>query len=73
MKMKQKTNFELVRGWMCADNSLDSWIYETEAALKRDLTIKEENQYIQKTLDECKQIMEDCSMTLYEAYKALMY
>lgn len=39
---------------------------------KRDLTVEEENAYIQETVDQCHQIMQDLSCNLVEAYKALM-
>ena len=38
-----RTNFDIIRGLMIADNTLDSWICETEAEEKRDLTAEEEN------------------------------
>lgn len=67
-----RTNFDIVRSLMCKDNSLDSWICETEATLKRDLTIEEENAYIQSVVDECQERMQECSCSLIEAYKDIM-
>ncbi len=32
-----RTNFDIIRGLMIADNTLDSWICETEAEEKREL------------------------------------
>ena len=48
-----RTNFDIIRGLMIADNTLDSWICETEAEEKRDLTAEEENAYIQSIVDIC--------------------
>ena len=64
-----RTNFDIIRGLMIADNTLDSWICETEAEEKRNLTAEEENTYIQNTVDICKEIMQDLSCSLVEAYK----
>ena len=68
-----RTNFDIIRGLMIKDNSLDSWICETEAEEKRDLTVEEENAYIQSIVDECKERMKDLSCNLVEAYKDIMY
>ena len=57
---------------MIKDNSLDSWICETEADLKRDLTEQEENSYIQSIVDECKEVMKDLSCSITEAYNDIM-
>ena len=38
-----RTNFYIIRSLMIKDNSLDSWICETEAEEKRDITEAEEN------------------------------
>lgn len=67
-----RTDFEIIRGLMVKDNALDSWIFEREAIEKRDLTVEEENAYIQETVDQCRQIMQDLSCNLVEAYKELM-
>lgn len=67
-----RTDFEIVRGLMVKDNTLDSWIFEREATEKRDLTVEEENTYIQETVDQCHQIMQDLSCNLVEAYRELM-
>lgn len=67
-----RTDFEIIRGLMVKDNALDSWIFEREATEKRDLTVEEENAYIQETVDQCHQIMQDLSCNLVEAYKELM-
>lgn len=67
-----RTNFDIIRGLMVADNTLDSWICETEAEYKRDLTAEEENVYIQSIVDECKAVMQDLSCSLVEAYKEIM-
>lgn len=67
-----RTDFEIIKGLMVKDNTLDSWIFEREATEKRDLTIEEENAYIQKTVDQCHQIMQDLFCNLVEAYKELM-
>lgn len=66
-----RTDFEIIRGLMVKDNTLDSWIFEREAAEKRDLTVEEENAYIQETVDQCYQIMQDLSCDLVEAYREL--
>lgn len=71
MKMT-RSNFDIVRGLMCKDNSLESWICETEATLKRDLTVQEENAYIQSVVDECQEVMQELSCSLIEAYKDIM-
>ena len=63
-----RTNFDIIRGLMIADNTLDSWICETEAEEKRDLTAEEENAYIQNIVDVCEEIMQDLSCSLVEAY-----
>lgn len=68
-----RSYFDVIRGLMVSDNSLDSWISETEATEKRDVTAEEEKAYIQATLDECKERMQDLSCSLVEAYKDLMY
>ena len=68
-----RTNFDIIRGLMIADNSLDSWICETEAEEKRDITAEEENAYIQSIVDECKERMQDLSCSLLEAYNDIMY
>ena len=52
-----RTNFDIIRGLMIADNTLDSWICETEAEEKRDLTAEEENAYIQNIVDICEERM----------------
>ena len=57
-----RTNFDIIRGLMIADNTLDSWICETEA---------EENAYIQNIVDICEEIMQGLSCTLVEAYKEI--
>lgn len=67
-----RTNFDIIRSLMCKDNSLDSWIYETEAHLKRDITEQEENAYVQSIVDECIERMQECSCSLIEAYKDIM-
>lgn len=67
-----RTNFDIIRGLMIADNTLDSWICETEAEEKRDLTAEEENAYIQSFVDECKTVMQDLSCNLLEEYKEIM-
>lgn len=67
-----RTNFDIIRGLMVAGNTLDSWICETEAEEKRDLTAEEENVYIQSIVDECKAVMQDLSCSLVEAYKEIM-
>lgn len=67
-----RTDFEIIRDLMVKDNALDSWIFEREATGKRDLTAEEENAYIQETVDQCHQIMQDLSCNLIEAYKELM-
>nr|DAM88189.1 MAG TPA: hypothetical protein [Caudoviricetes sp.] len=67
-----RTNFDIIRGLMVADNTLDSWICETEAEEKRDLTAEEENVYIQSIVDKCKVVMQDLSCSLVEAYKEIM-
>lgn len=67
-----RINFNIIRGLMCKDNSLDSWICETEATLKRDLTVQEENDYIQSIVDECQERMRELSCSLVEAYKDIM-
>ena len=67
-----RTDFEIIRDLMVKDNTLDSWIFEREAAEKRDLTVEEENAYIQETVDQCYQIMQDLSCNLVEAYRELM-
>ena len=46
--MKLNSIEQKVRALMVKDNSLDSWICETEAALKRDLTAEEETRYIKE-------------------------
>lgn len=66
-----RTNFDIIRGLMIADNTLDSWICETEAKEKRDLTAEEENAYIQSIVDICKAIMQSLSCSLVEAYKEI--
>lgn len=38
---------------------------------KRDLTAEEENAYIQNIVDICKEIMQDLSCGLVEAYKEI--
>ena len=68
----KKTDFNIVRSLMIKDNSLDSWICETEADLKRDLTEQEENSYIQSIVDECKEVMKDLSCSITEAYNDIM-
>lgn len=68
-----RTDFEIIRGLMVKDNSLDSWICETEATEKRDITVAEENAYVQSIVDECKEVMQDLSCSLVEAYKDIMY
>ena len=70
--MKLNSIEEKVRALMIKDNSLDSWICETEAALKRDLTAEEETRYIKETTHECMMIMIDLSCSLEEAYNTLM-
>ena len=67
-----RTNFDIIRGLMIVDNTLDSWICETEAEEKRDLTAEEENAYIQSIVDECKVVTQDLSCSLVEAYKEIM-
>ena len=57
-----RTNFDIIRGLMIADNTLDSWICETEA---------EENAYIQNIVDICEEIMQNLSCSLVEAYKEI--
>ena len=68
----KKTDFNIVRSLMIKDNSLDWWICETEADLKRDLTEQEENSYIQSIVDECKEVMKDLSCSITEAYNDIM-
>ena len=68
-----RTDFDIVRGLMIADNTLDSWICETEAEEKRDITAQEETAYIQSIVDECKEVMQDLSCSLTEAYNDIMY
>ena len=67
-----RTNFDIIRSLMIKDNSLDSWIYETEATLKRDLTAEEENAYVQSVVDECLEVMQELSCNLIEAYNDIM-
>ena len=69
--MKLNSIEQKVRALMVKDNSLDSWICETEAALKRDLTA-EEIRYIKETAHECMMFMIDLSCSLEEAYNTLM-
>ena len=66
-----RTDFEIIRGLMVKDNTLDSWIFEKEATEKRDLTVEEENAYIQETVDQCYQIIQDLSCSLVEALENL--
>ena len=68
-----RTNFDIIRGLMIKDNTLDSWICETEAEEKRDITVEEENAYIQGIVDECQEVMQDLSCSLIEAYNDIMY
>lgn len=68
-----RTDFEIIRALMVKDNTLDSWICETEAMEKRDITVEEENAYIQSIVNECKEVMQDLSCSLVEAYKDIMY
>ena len=67
-----RTNFDIIRSLMIKDNSLDAWIYETEAEEKRDITAEEENEYVQSIVDECEQRMQDLSCSLIEAYEDVM-
>lgn len=68
-----KTDFDIIRSLMIADNSLDSWICETEAEEKRDITAEEETAYIQSIVDECKERMRELSCSLVDAYKDIMH
>lgn len=65
--------FNIIKALMTKDNSLDSWICETEAIEKRDITEEEETAYIQSVVNDCKEIMKDLSCSLVEAYKDIMY
>lgn len=67
-----RTNFDIIRGLMISDKSLDSWICKTEAEEKRDISIEEETAYIQSIVDECKEVMQDLSCSLTEAYMEIM-
>lgn len=62
---------EILQSLDLDDNTLDSWICETEAEEKRDLTAEEENAYIQNIVDICEEIMQDLSCDLVEAYKEI--
>lgn len=67
-----RTNFDIIRSLMIKDNSLDSWICETEAEEKRDVTVEEEIAYIQDMVNECEERAQDLSCSLTEAYKDIM-
>lgn len=64
---------KIIKAMMVKDNTLDSYICETEAELKRDLTIEEENQYIKDITHECVMRAMDLSCSLKEAYEDIMY
>lgn len=67
-----KVNFDIIRGLMIRDNTLDSWICETEAEEKRNVTAEEEIAYIQSIVNECVQRASDLSCSIEEAYKDIM-
>lgn len=68
-----RTDFDIVRALMIADNTLDSWICETEAEEKRDITVEEEIAFVQNLVEECRERMRDLRCSLVEAYKDIMY
>lgn len=68
-----KTNFDIVRSLLIKGNFLDQWIYETEAELKRDITLEEENAYVQSIVDECTATMQDLSCDIIEAFNEIFY
>ena len=70
--MKLNSIEQKVRALMVKDNSLYSWIFETETALKRDLTAEEKTRYIKETAHECMMLMIGLSCSLDEAYNTLM-
>lgn len=70
--MKLNSIEKKVKVLMVKDNSLYSWIFETETALKRDLTAEEKTRYIKETAHECMMLMIGLSCSLYEAYNTLM-
>lgn len=67
-----RTNFDIIRSLMIKDNSLDSWICQTEAILKRDHIEQEENDFVQSVVDGCQERMQDLSCSLIEAYEDIM-
>lgn len=67
-----RTNFQIIRALMVSDNTLDCFVYETECILKRDITVEEENAFIQDVLEECVIRMQELSCSLLEAYKDIM-
>lgn len=68
-----RTNFDIVRSLLDKGNFLDQWICETEAELKRDITIEEENAYVQSIVDECQTTMQDLSCSIVEAFNDIFY
>lgn len=65
-------DYDIIRGLMKKDGTLEQEIYDRECELKRDLTIEEEDQIIIDMLNECKEVMQDLSCSLVEAYKDIM-
>ena len=70
--MKLNSIEQKVMVLMVKDNSLYSWIFETETALKRDLTAEEKTRYIKETAHKCMMLMIGLSCSLDEAYNTLM-
>lgn len=68
-----RTNFDIVRGLLIKGNFLDKWICETEAELKRDISVEEESAYVQSVVDECKELMQDLSCSIIEAFNEIWY
>lgn len=68
-----RTNFDIVRSLLIKGNFLDEWICETEAELKRDISVEEENAYVQSVVDECKELMQDLSCSIIEAFNEIWY
>lgn len=66
-------DYDIIKRLMDKDGSLDEEIFNLQCELKRDLTLKEEEDIVYKMLNECKERRADLSCSLTEAYNDIMY
>lgn len=64
---------KIVEGLLNKGGFIEQYIYETEAHLKRDLTIDEEMAYVKECTQECIEWARMFSCSLTEAFNDMYY